>query len=593
MTYFNPTSQVNDTLTGLWAQAVARTPDATAVRDDRDAMSYGELDAYSDRVAGLLLEAGVGPEDRVVVYLRRRVAVFAAILGILKAGGAYVAVDTRYPAARRDAMIEGSAAKVVITEAEWVPDVSGESVLALPDDCGAKSRPEIGIPVASVRPNSAACVLFTSGSSGRPKATLLEHRSIVGFAYNDALPTLTPEDRVGQISSLSFDAFHFEIWCSLARGAEIIILPSLPDLLASDLQRVLRRSRITAMLVPTMAVNHVVREDRDAFAPLRILHTGGDVIHPETCRDLLASQFTGRFFNLYGPTEATTACSIFDVQHLSAYAESVPIGRALSGAHLYVLDEALEPVTAGQVGELYVGGYGVARGYVGDPSLTAERFEPDPFQADGSRMYATGDLARYRSDGQLEFLGRADDQVKIRGYRVEPGEVERLLCQHPEVREAAVLPVGLDQDRTLIAFVVRHGALQVEDVRAFTRKTLPDHMVPSKVMILQKIPATDNGKRDRAALLELVESDKARLCAYEPPSGTAERILAEIWAELLVTEKVGAGDDFFALGGNSMLAFRLHQQIKRKTGAAVDFREIVSRPILRDLAQVLDSLMKG
>jgi amino acid adenylation domain-containing protein len=583
-----PTAVV--TLTELWAQIVSRQPEAPAVRDDQDALSYQDLDAYSDAVASRLIEAGVGPEHRVALYLKRRVGVFAGILGVLKAGGAYVAVDPRYPAARRDMMIEGSGAKAVLTEPGWVPDVSAESVLTLPEfDPAAKARP----PAATAGPKSAACVLFTSGSSGKPKAAVLEHRSIIEFARNDALPALIPGDRVGQISSLSFDAFHFETWCSLAQGAEIVILPALPDLLASDLQRTLRRLRITAMLVPTMAVNHVVREDRNAFAPLRILHTGGDIILADTCRDLLAGEFTGRLFNLYGPTEATTACSAFEVRHLPADADSVPIGQAVSGAHLYVLDETLRPVTPGQPGQLFVGGYGVARGYLGDPALTGERFLPDPFQADGSRMYATGDLARLRPDGQLDFIGRADRQLKIRGYRVEPEEVERLLCRHPKVREAAVLPVGRGQDRALVAFVARHGPLQLDEMRAFAQEMLPDHMVPSKITILAKLPATDNGKRDRDALLQLIESDQARVRAYEPPASAGEQVLAAIWSELLAMENVGAGDDFFALGGNSMLAFRVRREVKRKTGAALDFREILERPVLRDLAQALDALMQA
>ncbi|MEV0911243.1 non-ribosomal peptide synthetase [Streptomyces hokutonensis] len=590
MTHSKPSQPTAATLTEVWEAAVARQPGAPAVRDDREALSYAELDAYSDAVAHALTEAGIRPEDRVALSLGRGVGVFAALLGVLKAGGAYVAVDPRYPAARRDMMIEASGASLVLADPEWLADVPAERVLPLPEFDRAAVAPRSDV---RVRPHNAACVLFTSGSSGRPKATVLEHRSVVGFACNSALPELTGQDRVGQISSLSFDAFHFETWCSLAQGAEIVVLPALPDLLASDLQRTLRRLRITAMLVPTMAVNHVVREDRDAFAPLRILHTGGDAILADTCRDLLAGDFTGRLFNLYGPTEATTACSAFEVRELPADADSVPIGQAVDGAHLYLLDEELRPVDVGEVGQLFVGGYGVARGYFGDPALTAEKFLPDPFRADGTRMYATGDLVRQQTDGQLDFVGRADHQVKIRGYRVEPGEVERLLSRHPQVREAAVLPVGRDQDRTLVAFVVRRGPLQPEEIREFTELTLPDHMVPSKILVVPKIPATDNGKRDRAALLDILESDEARARAYEAPSTQSERILAGIWSDLLAVEQVGASDDFFALGGNSMLAFRVRQKVKRETGAALDFREILEKPLLRDIALTLEPQLQA
>ncbi|MEV5317703.1 non-ribosomal peptide synthetase [Streptomyces sp. NPDC052687] len=590
MTHSKPVAPTASTLTELWAQAAARHPDAPAVRDTAAALTYAQLDAYSDAVAHALTEAGVRREDRVALSLRRGVGVFAALLGVLKAGGAYVAIDPRYPRARRDMMIKGSGARVVLAEPAWAAEIPAEHVLPLVEFEPAVRVPR---PNVTVGPRNAACVLFTSGSSGRPKATVLEHRGIVGFARNPALPELTGEDRVGQISSLSFDAFHFETWCSLAQGAEIVVLPALPDLLASDLQRTLRRLRVTVMLVPTMAVNHVVREDRDAFAPLRILHTGGDAILADTCRELLAGEFAGRLFNLYGPTEATTACSAFEVRELAEDADGVPIGQAVAGAHLYVLDDALNPVEAGETGQLFVGGHGVARGYHGDPALTAAKFLPDPFQADGTRMYATGDLVRRRPDGQLEFVGRADHQVKIRGYRVEPGEVERLLARHPQVREVAVVPVGDDQDRILAAFVERRGPLLPDAVRAFAEHTLPDHMVPSKIMILPKIPATDNGKRDRAALLEILEAESARSRGHQPPATRSERLLAAIWSELLAVEKVGANDDFFALGGNSMLAFRVRQKVKRETGVLLEFSDILQHTVLRDIARTLEPRLQA
>ncbi|GAA1983352.1 non-ribosomal peptide synthetase [Catenulispora subtropica] len=589
MTVTLSVSLKTDTLTDLWARAVERQPAAPAVVDDHSTLTYRELDAYSDAVARDLRAAGVGPEAPVALHLRRGVGLFAGILGVLKAGGAYVAVDPRYPAARRQAMIDASGARVVLTERDWTADATAETVRALtPYDEYDLTETADFVP-AVADPRSAACILFTSGSAGQPKATVLEHRGIVGFARNQALPELTADDRVGQIASPSFDAFHFETWCAFAHGAQIVVLPALPDLLASDLRRTLRRLRITAMLVPTMAVNHVVREDRDAFSPLRILHTGGDAILAGTCRDLLAGSFSGRFFNLYGPTEATTACTAFEVTAVAPEASSIPIGTAVEGAHIYVLDEASQPVAPGQVGQLHVGGRGVARGYLGDPSLTASRFLPDPFQADGGRMYATGDLVRVLPDGMLDFVGRADHQVKIRGYRVEPGEVERVLQRHPQVRDAAVLPHGHDQDRNLVAFVVRRGPLQPAELRAFAERELPDHMVPAKIVILTKIPATDNGKRDRQALIELLESDEARVRAHQPPASPAERLLAKIWSTLLATEDIGVTDDFFVLGGNSMLAFRVRQQIKRETGVAVDIGVILENSVLRDLAAVLDA----
>ncbi|GAA3427113.1 hypothetical protein GCM10018953_42960 [Streptosporangium nondiastaticum] len=581
--------QAVGTLIDLWAGTVQRRPDAQAVRDDRIELNYRELDRASNAVALQLIEVGVRPEDRVALYLRRSAGLFAGILGVLKAGGAYVAVDPRYPPARRDMMIEGSGADIVLTEPDWIGDVSARKVLSLPPRDTASDE---SLPPVPVQAKNAACVLFTSGSSGKPKATILEHGNIVSFARNGALPALTQNDRVGQISNVSFDAFHYETWCAFARAAQVVVLPALPDLLASDMQRTLRRLKVSAMLIPSMALNHIVREDREAFSPLRILHTGGDVIFADTCRDLLDGDFAGRFLNLYGPTEATTACTAFEIRRPWPVTDSVPIGKAIDGVHLYVLDEDLTSVEAGEVGQLHIGGSGVARGYLGDQGLTAERFLPDPFQADGTRMYATGDLVRLRQDGDLDFIGRFDDQIKIRGYRVEPGEVERLLCQHPEVREAAVLSHGRGQDRTLVAFVVRRGALQHGELRAFAQRVLPDYMVPSKIIILTKIPATENGKRDRDALLAQLEAERARESNYEPPTGPSERLLAEIWTDLLALESVGSRDDFFALGGNSMLALRVRQRVKREAGAVLKFSDILEKPVLGDLAKVLETSMR-
>ncbi|GAA2048393.1 hypothetical protein GCM10009839_62440 [Catenulispora yoronensis] len=584
-------SQGTDTLTALWARSVERHPTAPAVHDDAATLSYADLDAYSSAIADTLSAAGVGPESAVAIHLRRGAGLFAAILGVLKAGGAYVVIDPRYPAARRQAMIDGSRAGLLLTEPDWSGDSSARAILTIAPFDATQSPADPALAPGPTTPTSAAAILFTSGSSGTPKPTVLTHQNITGFAQNPSLPPLTPEDRVGQIASPSFDAFHFETWCTFAQGAQIVVLPALPDLLASDLQRTLRRLRVTAMLVPTMAVNHVVREDRDAFSPLRILHTGGDAILPTTCRDLLAGSFSGRFFNLYGPTEATTACTAFEVAALSPDVDSVPIGTALDGAHIYVLDEGLRPVPSGQVGQLHVGGRGVARGYLGEPALTASRFLPDPFQGDGSRMYATGDQVRVLPDGLLDFVGRVDHQVKIRGYRVEPGEVERVLQRHPQVRDAAVIAhgAGHTQDRNLVAFVVRRGPLTPAELRDFAERELPDHMVPAKIVVLAKIPATENGKRDREALIELLAADEARIRAHQPPTSPNELVLAKIWSTLLAMEDIGVADDFFVLGGNSMLAFRVRQQVKRETGIAIDIGVVLENPILRDLAAVLDS----
>ncbi|OLR92020.1 hypothetical protein BJP25_23890 [Actinokineospora bangkokensis] len=483
-------------------------------------------------------------------------------------------------------MISASGADVVVSDTAHAAAVSalGKQVLVLDDVAPGPGGTAAGDEVSG---GDAAAVLFTSGSSGTPKAIVLEHHSVVHFARNPALPALGPTDRVGHVSSVSFDAFHFEVWAAFAGGARITVLPAMPDLLNSDIQRELRRHRITAMLVPTMAVNHVVREDRDAFAPLRVLHTGGDVLSPAASRELLAGGFDGEFYNLYGPTEATTAVTAHRVAELAADADTVPIGVPLRGATVHVLGPDLAEVAPGEPGELHVGGPGVARGYLGRPELTAAAFLPDPFAGDGSRMYATGDQVRMRPDGVLEYLGRVDEQVKVRGYRVEPREVERVVATHPDVRDAAVVVAGEGQDRHLVALVVPFDRMSPRELREHTATRLPDFMVPSSFLRVPRVPATDHGKRDLDKLRELLARHTERTAALVEPRDEVERGLAEIWADLLAVEGVGANDDFFALGGNSLLAFRVRRRVASDLGVQLEPRDVLANSVLAGLAALI------
>ncbi|SFR28726.1 amino acid adenylation domain-containing protein [Lentzea waywayandensis] len=575
--------QGGDTLVELFRDAVERHGGREAVSDSAGVLTYRELDALSDGVARDLREIGVGHEDRVVLYLGRGVRVFAALLGVLKAGAAYVPVDTRYPESRRDLMISASGAEVVVTDVSHAEAVAGHKILVM-DEVAPGPRPAV-----EVGGGDAAAVLFTSGSSGTPKAIVLEHRGLVHFARNPALPPLLPTDRVGHVSSLSFDAFHFETWCAFAGGARIVVLPTMPDLLGGDVHRELRRNRITAMLVPTMAVNHVVREDIDAFASLRVLHTGGDVLSPSACRELLSGSFEGEFYNLYGPTEGTTAVTAHRVD--ADPADTVPIGLPLTGSAVYVLSDLAE-VAPGEVGELHIGGPGVARGYLGRPALTAQRFLPDPFAGDGSRMYATGDLARRRPDGVLEFVGRADDQVKIRGYRVEPLEAERIVASHPDVRDAAVLVSGEGQDKHLVALVVPYDRISPKELRQHAAERMPDFMVPTSFVSVPEIPATDHGKRDVGKLRELVVKHAGRAAHRVGPRDDVERRIAEIWEDLLAVEDIGVADDFFTLGGNSLLAFRVQRRIGKDLGVPLQPRDVLANSELAGLAALVRSRME-
>ncbi|WBC01113.1 amino acid adenylation domain-containing protein [Micromonospora sp. WMMA1976] len=571
-----------DTLLRRWRSTVEQHRYRPAVTNQGRSMTYGEMDQASDDVARRLLERGLDREDRVAVLLPRGIELIAVLLGILKAGGAYVPVDTRYPDMRQAQMTSGSGARIAIADRQ-LPDLDMEVLTA--EQLLRPGAPAGELP--AVTDEQAACVLFTSGSSGRPKPILLEHRNLCYFAGNRSLPELTSSDRVAQVSSVSFDAFNFEVWCSVFAGAEIVILPAMPDLIGNDIQRELRRQRITAMLAPTMAVNHLVREDRDAFSSLRILCTGGDVILPTACRQLLDGAFKGAFYNLYGPTEGTTACTGYRIDLGDVASDTVPIGSALDGAAVYVLNESLAPVADGETGELYIGGAGVARGYLGMLRMTADRFLPDPFVGEPGLMYATGDLGRRRRDGNLEFLGRTDDQVKVRGYRVEPGEVERALLRHEHVQAAAVVPVGSGDGVHLVALVVPEGGLPLDALRRHAADVMPDYMVPSALVAITEIPITDHGKRDLPALRHIAQEEMRRRDTLIPPRDEAERYLAGVWKDLLSVEEVGAADDFFALGGNSLLTFRVRQRIKRDHEVTIPMKDILTVTVLSEQAAIL------
>ncbi|GIH26480.1 hypothetical protein Aph01nite_47900 [Acrocarpospora phusangensis] len=570
------------TLTGLFAATVARHGSRPAVRDARRALTYARLDALSSDLAGRLAAAGVRPGDHVALLLDRGAPTFVALLGVLKAGAAYVAVESRYPRARKEMMLRNSGARLALVEPGG-PDATAGGLAAFPLDLDELRDDAPAAAPAAPGPGDAACVLFTSGSTGTPKAAVLEHRNLVFFAANPSLPRLTPEDRVGHVSSVSFDAFHYETWCAFAAGAEVVTLGTMPELIGGDVQRELRRTRVTAMLVPSMALNHIVREDRNAFAGLRVLCTGGDVIFPATCRDLLAGDFAGDLYNLYGPTEATTACAAHHVTHVPADAVSVPIGRPLAGAEILLLDEDLAEVPAGRPGQIYIGGPGLARGYQGGPELSARRF----VTVGGRRFYASGDLARRDGSGLLDFHGRADNQVKIRGYRVEPEEVERVLARHPEVRDAVVIATGGGQDRRLAAFVEPHRQLPPRNLREYAAGELPEFMVPASFIQLDRIPVNDHGKRDLGRLAELLDDQTRREDAWVSPRDEVERYLAGLWEELLSVERIGAADDFFARGGNSLLAFRMQQRIKRELEVPLGARDVLTHSELNRLADLI------
>jgi amino acid adenylation domain-containing protein len=571
----------------LFEAQAARTPDAVAVVFEGERVAYAELNARANRLAHHLRALGVGPDVRVGICVERSVELVVGLLGILKAGGAYVPLDSSYPVDRLRNMVEDSDPAVLLThppQAATSASLSAGSaipVLDLADTAAWAHRPEANPGRAGHGPGSLAQVLFTSGSTGRPKGVMLEHGSLVNrLQWMQDRYGMQPHEAVLQKTPFSFDVSFWEFFWPLAVGARLVMARPGGHRDPAYLVETIRREGITmAHFVPSMLQIFLEHPGSETCTGLLRVPVSGEAIPPALVRQFHERLPGVGMYNQYGPTEAGEVTEwTCDPQ-----AERVLIGRAIHNSTVYVLDRAGEPVPVGVAGELFIGGVAVARGYLGRPRLTAERFVPDPFGEPGARLYRTGDLCRWLADGTLEYLGRTDFQVKVRGFRVELGEIEARLASHPVVREAAVL--ALDDGaggKRLVAYFVGE-ALESEALRAYLSEQLPDYMVPAAFVRLDAFPVTPNGKLDRKAL-PTPEGDAFATQAYEAPVGETEQALAGIWAEVLGLERVGRRDNFFALGGHSLLVMRLIARTRQALGVEIPLTHVFSHPTVEALA---------
>ncbi|HEU5470788.1 MAG TPA: amino acid adenylation domain-containing protein [Actinophytocola sp.] len=544
----------------LFAQAARRFPDEPAVLSDERTLTFRELDAEANRLAHWLIERGAAPERIVALVLPRSVRIVVAQLAAMKAGAAYLPIDPAYPADRIAFMISDAAPLLLITA----------------DDCPDLREYPSTAPDVAIAPDNAAYVIYTSGSTGRPKGVVVPHRGLANFSAAEIERfAVTPGDRILQFSSPSFDASVLELCMSLPAGAGLVVPPPGP-LVGEALATVLATRRITHALIPPVALGTVPPVELPDFGCLIV---GGEASSAELVRRWAPGR---RMINAYGPTE-NTVVSTWSRPLLPG--GTPPIGGPLPNITAHVLDEELAAVPDGTAGELYVGGIGLARGYLDRPGLTAERFPANPFGPPGSRMYRTGDVVRRRPDGDLEFVGRADHQVKIRGFRIEPGEIEAVLCRHAGVREAVVIArTETSGHKRLVAYLVAEGtAPDGAELREHVAGTLPDFMVPSAFVVLDRFPLSPNGKLDRDALpapaAEVAEPDR-----HTPPRDERERVLAGIWAEVLGVPVVGVHDDFFAMGGDSIMAVRALARIRAAFATELSIRALFDAPTVAGLA---------
>ncbi len=563
----------------LFEEQARRAPDALAVVHAGCAWTYGELDARANRLARWMCAAGLGPGSFVGLCLQRSPELVAAVLGTLKAGAAYVPLDPGAPAERLAWMAEDAGLSLLLTRESLLPLLSGEDGEAPP-------------PVAD--PADLAYVIYTSGSTGRPKGVMIAHRGLVNYLLW-ARQTYGAGEGAGAPvhSAIGFDLTVTSLLVPLAAGTAVTLVDEgrAVEALAGALRGTGGFSLVKLTPAHLDVLNAVLAEGELA-GRARVLVIGGEALRGESVAPWREHAADTRLINEYGPTEATVGCCVHQVVPDDPQAGAVAIGHAIANTRLHVVGRGMRRVPLGAPGELWIGGDGLARGYLGRPELTAERFVPDPFAEEagraGERLYRTGDLVRRGRDSGLEFLGRVDGQLKIRGFRIEPGEIEAVLAAHPKVRECVVLARETQHGKQLVACVVPRspaGRPAAAELRRQLEERLPDYMVPSFFAVLESLPLTPNGKVDRRALLAsgLPEHEET---PYAPPRTLVEEVLAEIWMELLGMSRVGIDDPFFSLGGDSIRSLQVIA-LARKRGLAMTLQDLFQRPTIRRLAQVV------
>ncbi|HEU4326674.1 MAG TPA: amino acid adenylation domain-containing protein [Roseiflexaceae bacterium] len=626
----------------LFAAQVARAPQAPALWADGRQISYAELDRCANRLAHLLRARGAGTEQVLAVYLERSPELVVTLLATLKAGAAYLPLDTAAPVARLADTLASAGARLLITSSslrELLPAERPPTLCLDAIEAELAAQPDHA-PAVRLHPEQLAYVMYTSGSTGTPKGIAIPQRAIVRLVQQPEYIRLDSQETLLMFAPASFDASTLEIWGALANGARLVICPpELPTL--DDLGDLIRRERVTTLWLTAGLFHQMVDTQGPALRGVRQLLAGGDVLSPDHVRRASALLDNGRLINGYGPTENTTFTCCFPVPRDDA-SSSIPIGRPINDTQVYILDKQLRPVPIGIVGELYTAGDGLARGYAGRPDLTAERFLPNPFGFEGARdwglgtgepnqepgsttvdtsklktqnskLYKTGDLARWRADGAVEFLGRSDGQIKLRGFRIELGEIETLLRGHPDVREAAVLAREDGGDKRLVAYVVLAQESETEStkdtkdtnesghedaklktqhstLKTYLSGRLPDYMVPTAFVTLERLPLTPNGKLDRRALPAPDASATASSAPFVAPRTPEEIALAELVGQVLGRTPIGIHDNFFELGGHSLLAVQAIARIRTEFGLDLSLRDLFARPTVAELARQIEVL---
>ena len=570
----------------LFEEQVYRNPQAIALKFDGRTMTYDDLNVRANQLAHHLRELGVGPDVLVGVAIERSFEMVIGLLAILKAGGAYVPLDPAYPKERLRYIINDTAISVLVTTQKFKDLASGIRNTVFLDSSDFLKTQKATNPVNRATAESLAYVMYTSGSTGKPKGVLIPHRGIVRLVKETNYISFSTNDVFLQFAPLSFDASTLEIWGALLNGARLVVFrPEMPSL--SELGDFLMKEEITTLWLTAGLFHQMVDQQVDKLRGLKQLLAGGDVLSVPQVLKALRHTPNCRIINGYGPTENTTFTCCYPVPR-DWSGVTLPIGKPISNTTVYILDTSLQPTPIGVPGELYIAGDGLAREYLNAPELNSKKFVPNPFSATGARMYKTGDRARWTADGTIEFLGRLDNQVKVRGFRIEPGEIEAALSQHPEVKETAVLARQNCVGKELVAYVVPRNSTQIDfgDVRHFLQQKLPPYMIPAHFVSIEQFPLNINGKIDRHRLPtpeERASAPKTQLA----PRTSAEQRVHDIWSEVLGKKQIDVLDNFFDLGGHSLIATQIISRVGSSFGQEVPLRLLFEFPTIASFAEAI------
>ncbi|NEQ65236.1 MAG: amino acid adenylation domain-containing protein, partial [Symploca sp. SIO2D2] len=586
----------------LFEAQVENNPDAIAVVFEEQQLTYSELNSKANQLAHYLQQLGVVPETLVGICIERSVEMVVGLLAILKAGGAYVPLDPNYPPSRLNYMVEDAQLSVVITQQKWLSHLPETiaSVICLDTDEEIISQQSQENVENKVTASNLAYLIYTSGSTGKPKGVSIPHQGVVRLVCNTNYVQLEATDRVAQVSNSSFDAATFEIWGALLNGAVVVVMSQLILLSPPEFYNCIREKQITTLFLTTALFNQLAYSEPEIFSSLKNLLFGGEAVDPRAVKQVLENRPPERLLHLYGPTENTTYSTWYRVKEVAEGAINIPIGKPISNTQVHILDSNLQPVPIGVTGELYIGGDGLATGYHNRPELTAEKFISNPFDnSKSTKLYKTGDLVRYLPDGNIEFISRIDHQVKVRGYRIETGEIEATLTQHPSVKETVVLATedNLGNQR-LVAYLVRDAETiassnpevseteQIKKLKQYLQERLPEYMIPSGFVMLSQLPLTPNGKVDRKAL-PVPDLASSVTTEYVAPETETQKALAQIWQEVLGVEKVGINDNFFDLGGHSLMATQVVSRVRQTLAMEIAVSTLFENPTIAQLAEIL------